>query len=114
MTKLNYKHVVDRRTERRIPIDQRCWCEGRDVTLYGRITNASAKGAFIRTAASLRIGEPARLVWNTPNGDRTAIRVEVVWVSDGGSGTEPGLGLRLLGFEAGKDLWTELLESSGF
>lgn len=109
---MKWINVVDRRTEKRIPVDQRAWCEGHDVTLYGRITNASLRGAFIRTAASLNIGDAARLVWNTPSGDRTVIKAEVIWVSDGGSGTEPGLGLRIIHFERGEDTWTALLQES--
>lgn len=82
------------------------------MTLFGRITNASIRGAFIRTTASLQIGERARLVWDTPDGERTVIRAEVVWVSDGAGGTEPGLGLRLLDFERGQELWEELVHES--
>lgn len=106
-------NVAERRINRRIPVDQRCWCEGSEVTLFGRITNASTRGAFIRTTASLQIGEKARLVWDTPDGERTVIRAEVVWVSDGAGGSEPGLGLRLLDFERGEELWEELVHDSG-
>jgi hypothetical protein len=113
MTQQSTVVVAERRTDRRIPVDQRCWCEGNEVTLFGRITNASTKGAFIRTTASLQIGERARLVWDTPNGERAVIRAEVVWVSDGGSGTEPGLGLRLIDFETGEEFWDELVHESG-
>jgi len=81
------------------------------VTLFGRITNASLEGAFIRTAAPLKKGDRARLVWNTPNGERTVIRAVVAWVSDG-TGTAPGLGLHLTHFEVGEDLWTALLRES--
>ncbi len=105
--------VSERRNEKRIPVNQRCWCEGQDVTLFGRITNASHRGAFLRTAASLRIGEPARLVWDTPSGDRTEIRAEVMWISGSRSATEPGLGLRLVQIERGENLWKALLSDHG-
>ncbi len=78
------------------------------MTLFGRITNASSEGAFIRTAAPLKKGDKARLVWNTPNGDRSVIKAEVAWVSDG-TGSAPGLGLHLTHFELGEDLWVALL-----
>jgi hypothetical protein len=103
-------HVAERRGERRIPVDQKCWCEGDDVTLFGRITNASQRGAFLRTAARLRRGERARLVWNGPGGRRTAVLAEVAWVSDGRSGFEPGLGFHLLEFEDdGAETWAALV-----
>lgn len=82
------------------------------MTLFGRITNASPQGAFIRTSTPLQRGDRARLVWTTPNGDRTVIVAEVAWVSDGCTGSEPGLGLRLLRFEAGEDLWQALIEQN--
>jgi hypothetical protein len=111
MTQEDETIVSERRTHRRIPTDQRCWCETSDITLFGRITNASAKGAFLRTAASLQQGDLARLVWNRPTGEQMVIEAQVVWVSDGVSGAEPGLGLRLLHFETGKDHWQAILQS---
>ncbi len=113
MTQQSEITVTDRRTEKRFPIDQHCWCEGRDITLFGRITNASQRGAFIRTGAQFERGEQARLVWTQPSGERAVIRAEVAWVSDGLSGYEPGLGLRLVQFETGEEWWLSLLVEDG-
>lgn len=103
--------VSERRRHKRIPTSQRCWCESKDITLFGKITNASPQGAFIRTAAHMQEGEKARLLWKNPDGEQTVIDAEVVWVSGGDTGTEPGLGLRLLRFVAGEELWEALLQS---
>jgi hypothetical protein len=103
-------NVKERRKEDRIPLDQRCWCEGEEITLYSRVLNGSRSGAFIRTATPLRPGDVARLVWNSPDGEVVVARAEVVWTRERGGHEQSGMGLRLVSFERGADAWEELLQ----
>jgi len=101
--------VQERRKETRIPLDERCWCEGDDITLFSRVVNGSLGGAFIRTATPLRPGDQARLVWDSPHGEIVVARVEVIWTRERGRVEQSGMGLRFVSFERGVEVWESLL-----
>lgn len=93
-----------------MPLDQRCWCEGENVTIFNRVTNVSPGGAFLRTANPLRCGDRARLVWSSPEGDTAIAEVEVAWTSQRSPLAPSGMGLRLLNFVSGEETWKSLLQ----
>lgn len=101
---------ADRRRESRIPLDQRCWCEGDDITLFSRVINASQRGVFLLTATPLGIGDRARLVWNSPEGEQAIAMAEVAWIRKQRVSGPPGMGLRLVSFIAGEKVWQSLLQ----
>ena len=89
----------DKRIHPRAPIHGRCWCEGKNVTLYVQMSNISEEGLFIKTATPLEIGSHATVRLVLPDTD---LQVEasgvVMWTRrflDGGS-LPPGMGLRFV------------------
>ncbi len=103
--------AAERRRDSRVPLDQRCWCEGEDITLFSRVINASRHGVFLLTATPLGIGDRARLVWNSPEGEQAIAMAEVAWIRERRVAGPPGMGLRLLRFITGEEVWKSLLKS---
>ncbi|MBI5525556.1 MAG: PilZ domain-containing protein [Deltaproteobacteria bacterium] len=89
----------ERRRFRRIGFQSRCWCEGRNVTLYVQIRNASLGGLFIKTHTPFNPGDQVRVRWGFPGtqGDHEAV-MEVVWKRDTAraAGEVPGMGLKFI------------------
>ncbi len=90
----------DRRRYRRVPIRQRCWCEGGNVTLYAQMGDLSEGGAFVRTHAPLAEGARAKVRFALEDGSPIEAEATVVWRRDEGiPGLSPGMGLRFESLE---------------
>ena len=93
----------EQRRHPRIPVRQRIWCEGSDVTLYVQALNVSHGGLFVRTASPAEIGRAFRVSFSDLEDGEVVAQVEVVWARrDNGSG-QPGMGVRIVDFEAGAE-----------
>ncbi|MFW6050329.1 MAG: PilZ domain-containing protein [Myxococcota bacterium] len=99
----------ENRRHPRVPIRQRVWCEGEDVTLYVRTLNASERGMFIRTANPAEAGRRLRVSFDG-DGNEVVADVQVVWSRQGDDGTEPGMGVEILAFEKGGEAYRHMVE----
>jgi len=101
----------DRRRSKRIYVNQRCWFDTSDLTLYLRIHNASQEGLFLKTATPLPAGTHATLSWETPDKTKIVAKVEVMWSkpADLTLHTLSGMGIRFVEFiEGGEKFQSEI------
>jgi uncharacterized protein (TIGR02266 family) len=101
----------DNRRYPRAPFRHRVWCEAQDATVYVRALNASERGLFIRTASPEPEGRNLRISFEH-EGRRVAAKVQVAWSRPPANGAEPGMGVEIVDFEEGSDVYRELLERS--
>lgn len=99
----------DNRRHPRVPVRQRIWCEGEDITLYVRTLNASERGMFIRTANPAETGRRFRVSFDE-DGQEVIADVEVVWSRQGSEVGEPGMGVEIVEFEKGSAAYRDLIE----
>lgn len=90
------KQVTEVREHLRVETCERCWVETDSVTLYARLVNISAGGAFVRTATPIPKGTAARVRWSLGEGS-AEIETEAVvaWVRPIASGDEDPAGMGL-------------------
>ena len=90
---------AERRRFKRVAVESRCWCEGKNVTLYVQIRNVSFGGLFIKTHTPFNPGEQVKVRWSFPalQGEHEAI-MTVVWKRETFHGHDdvPGMGLKFL------------------
>lgn len=85
----------ERRKSRRVALQSRCWCEGKDVTLYVRIHDTGLGGFFIKTLVPFSPGERVTVRWAFPDSkDEHHAAMAVVWKR--AAPNPPGMGLRFL------------------
>jgi hypothetical protein len=99
----------NRRRHLRARVRQRIWCEGDHVTLYVQAINAGLGGMFIRAASPLDRGR-CRVSFTDLEDGQVIANVEVVWSQTDPSMGEPGMGVRIVGFERGEDSFTRFIE----
>lgn len=101
----------ENRRHPRFPIRQRVWCEGDQLTLYVQALNVSEGGLFVRTSNPPDAGEKFRVSF--VEGDEEVVaEVEVVWTRAASSDTQPGMGLRIVGFEKGESSFRRWVETA--
>jgi Tfp pilus assembly protein PilZ len=89
----------ERRTDVRMPVSGRCWCEGPEAAQYLKVGDVSTGGIFIDTHFPLSVGETVTVRWDIPgaDGEHKAL-MQVVWKSNGNGdrSRQPGMGLKFL------------------
>ena len=95
--------MSDQRRHPRVPIRQRVWCEGQNVTLYVQALNVSEGGLFVRTANPPSPGHRFRVSFTDLEDDEVIATVEVMWSRGGAGDQQPGMGVRIVQFEKGQD-----------
>ncbi len=94
---------LERRRYHRVPLKERCWCEGACTTIYAIIKDVCEGGLFIRTSAPLKQGARTRIRWSLlPGHEEIQADAVVVWSrSDAKSLSDPpGMGLRIEGISS--------------
>ncbi|MHB8420572.1 MAG: PilZ domain-containing protein [Myxococcales bacterium] len=85
----------DRRQHSRILLNERCWCEAQDVSVFAPMGNVSEGGLFVRTQLPLPVGTEATLRFQLGDGGpEHEVRAVVVWRSPALPGAPAGMGLR--------------------
>jgi uncharacterized protein (TIGR02266 family) len=85
----------EQRQHPRIPVRQRCWCEGEEITVFTQMGNISEGGLYLRTQAPLLPGDRVRVQLRDGEGE-LELGAAVVWRLPPGRApdAEPGVGLR--------------------
>lgn len=102
--------MSDQRRHPRIAIRQRVWCEGQNVTLYVQALNVSEGGLFVRTANPPTAGHRFRVSFTDLADEEVVATVEVMWSRRGSGDQQPGMGLRIVSFEAGSDVFARYIQ----
>lgn len=101
--------MSDQRRHPRVPVRQRVWCEGHNVTLYVQALNVSEGGLFVRTANPPPVGGSFRVSFDDLQEGEVVLQVEVVWTREGTGDAQPGIGLRIVDFEKGAETFSEFV-----
>jgi len=97
--------LEEKRKHARYPTRLRVWCEGGDITLFGRVGNLGVGGLFVHTATPFSHGARARVrLKDDRTGGEVHAQATVVWVRRQKSSLPPGMGLQ---FESGGDQLAE-------
>ncbi len=93
--------MSEQRRYPRIPVRQRVWCEGEQLTLFVQALNVSRGGLFVRTASPPAAGDRVRISFRDLREGEVVAQTVVVWSRRDASAQQPGMGLRITGFERG-------------
>src|SRR5688500_5298874 len=99
---------MDGRKHHRVPVRARVWCEGEELTLYVPALDVSAGGLCVRTSRPFAQGLHVRLGVSGPEGEAVA-RARVAWSREGGD-EAPAMGLELIDFVQGREIFEAILE----
>jgi uncharacterized protein (TIGR02266 family) len=78
----------------------RVWCEGDNVTLFGRVGNLSEGGLFVHTGTPFDAGMRAGVrLKDEGTGGELAASVMVVWSRELGDGQPAGMGMKFEPFD---------------
>lgn len=102
--------MSDQRRHPRVPVRQRVWCEGTDVTLYVQALNVSHGGLFVRTASPAAAGRHFRVSFSDLEDGEVVAEVEVVWSQRNNGSGQPGMGVRILAFERGAENFSRFVD----
>jgi uncharacterized protein (TIGR02266 family) len=96
----------EKRKHGRFATRLRVWCEGDNVTLFGRVGNLGEGGLFVHTGTPFEQGSSARIrLKNLGNDGEVQARATVVWSRRSGTSFPAGMGLR---FDSSDELSEEI------
>jgi uncharacterized protein (TIGR02266 family) len=93
--------MSEHRRHPRVPVRQRVWCEGDQLTLFVQALNVSRGGLFVRTASPPAAGDRVRISFRGLREGEVVVQTVVVWTRQDATAQQPGMGLRITGFERG-------------
>jgi hypothetical protein len=100
--------MPERRSTKRISARLKVWCEGDDFTLLAETINVSPTGLFVRTSSP----PPSNEQFKVTIEELTVVaQVEVAWSRAGRDAGRGGMGLHILGFEAGSSEYQHFLDT---
>lgn len=97
----------ERRRTKRVGLRRRVWCEADRFTVWLTTVDASHDGLRVRTSIPPPPGTRVRVTLDEPGHGRIVADAEVVWTL--GVPNRGGMGLRIVSFVEGRELWPELL-----
>lgn len=98
--------MEEKRQHARFATRLRVWCEGDDVTLFGRVGNLGEGGLFVHTGTPFTQGARARVrLKDLGTGGEVQAHATVVWSRRTGASFPAGMGLR---FDANPELSEEI------
>jgi len=94
--------LSEKRKHVRFVTRMRVWCEGDNVTLFGRVGNLGEGGLFVHTGTPLPQGTSARLrLKNEGTGGEVRAAAKVVWSRRHGGQFPVGMGLKFEPWDEG-------------
>jgi uncharacterized protein (TIGR02266 family) len=85
----------EKRKHARFATRLRVWCEGDDVTLFGRVGNLGEGGLFVHTGTPFAQGARARVrLKDLGTGGEVQAQATVVWARRPGASFPAGMGLK--------------------
>ena len=98
----------EQRRDRRIVTRQKLWCEGQDTTTAAETRDVSKNGMFIVSEDAPEVGEQFKVTLNDAEGEAT-MKLEVMWRGQKSEDNKTGIGVRIVGFEKGRDVYERFI-----
>jgi hypothetical protein len=97
----------DQRRDRRILTRQKLWREGQDEA-PAETRDVSQNGMFIVSANAPEVGSQLKVTFNDAEGEAT-LNLEVMWRGAKDEDNNTGIGVRIVGFDKGKDVYEKFI-----
>jgi Tfp pilus assembly protein PilZ len=98
----------EQRREKRIATRQRLWCEGQDAPSGAETRDVSRNGMFIVAENAPEIGSQLKVTLDD-DGAKVTLNMEVVWRGSKTADNKTGVGVRIIGFEDGRDTYERFI-----
>lgn len=97
----------DQRRDRRILTRQKLWREGQDTTAETR--DMSQNGMFIVAEDAPEVGSQLKVTFNDAAGEEATLNLEVMWRGAKDEDNKQGIGVRIVGFDKGRDVYEKFI-----
>jgi Tfp pilus assembly protein PilZ len=100
----------EQRREKRIETRQKLWCEGQESPspLDAETRDVSRNGMFIVAEDAPDVGSQMKVTLQDQGGEVT-LNMEVVWRGRKAEDNKTGVGLRIVGFDKGRDVYERFI-----
>lgn len=98
----------EQRREKRIATRQRLWCEGQDAPSGAETRDVSRNGMFIVAENAPEIGSQMKVTLED-DGAEVTLQMEVVWRGSKTADNKTGVGVRIVGFDKGRDTYERFI-----
>jgi hypothetical protein len=105
----------NKRRDPRFESNKKLWLEGQGDGVQAR--NMSRSGMFVMAEQPREVGEQIKVAFEGEEGATIEVNMEVMWCGAPAEGGQAGMGLRIVGFDKGEDVYDrfvkEQLEEQG-
>ena len=98
----------EQRREKRIETRQRLWCEGQAAPAGAETRDVSRNGMFIVAENAPEIGSQLKVTLED-DGAEVTLNMEVVWRGHKTEDNKTGVGVRIVGFDKGRDVYERFI-----
>jgi hypothetical protein len=98
----------DQRRDRRILTRQKLWREGQEEP-PAETRDVSQNGMFIVSEDAPEVGSQLKLTFNDAQGEEATLNLEVMWRGAKDEDNKTGIGVRIVGFDKGKDVYEKFI-----
>jgi hypothetical protein len=102
----------EQRRDPRIVTRQKIWCEGLENPVAGETRDVSASGMFIVAEKAPEVGTQFNVFLNDDEGE-VSLRKVVMWKGPKPADNKTGMGVRIVGFDKGADVYERFLTRHG-
>ena len=99
----------EKRRQRRFATRKPLWCEGQENPVQGEARNVSQGGMFIVASEEAQVGQQLKVNFKDDQ-DEISISMEVMWKGTEPTTGEAGMGVRIIGFDKGENVYARFLE----
>jgi hypothetical protein len=97
----------DQRRDRRILTRQKLWREGQEEA-PAETRDVSSSGMFIVSEDAPEVGSQLKVTFNDAEGEAT-LNLEVMWRGAKDEDNKTGIGVKIVGFDKGKDIYERFI-----
>jgi hypothetical protein len=99
----------DQRRDPRFATRQALWCEGQENGLAAETRDISKSGMFIVAENAPAVGEQLKVTIKDEQEGEISLQMEVMWRGPKSEGSKTGVGMRIIGFDKGSDVYERFL-----
>lgn len=97
----------NKRRDPRFESNKKLWFEGQGDRAEAR--NMSRSGMFIMAEQPREVGEQIKVAFEGEEGATIEVNMEVMWCGDAAEGGQAGMGVRIVGFDKGQDVYDKFV-----
>jgi hypothetical protein len=98
----------DQRRDPRIATRQKIWCEGQESPEAAETRDVSKSGMFIVAERAPEVGSQFNVTFDDEEGE-ISVKMEVMWKGPKTEDNKTGIGVRIVGFDKGADVYERFL-----